>query len=131
MNKNESAIGQTIDELNLLKRKMTFLQHENLAQKNRLIELLKAPKESPDDLLEIAENYQNQFLQQDETLRLFTNDLTQLGESLAKDVGNETNFKNLAHRKNKLKHEIEFLDESYARLKKNFDNFLAVHFATN
>jgi ABC-type multidrug transport system ATPase subunit len=120
MNSRSILISQASDEVKLLKRVILYLQQENVTQKGKLVEILK--NQNGDlNFLEQVENYQNQFLQQDETFRLFWTDLSRLEKSF----GHSENmpWKTLCRQQEELKREIELLDKNYFKLKKDFDNF--------
>jgi hypothetical protein len=64
------------------KQQLASLQQENSLQKNELVKMLKNNHGENGSPLEIAERYQNRFLQQDETFRLMWNDLNRLERSV-------------------------------------------------
>ena len=122
MNSKSILISQAGEEVKLLKRIIIYLQQDNLTQKGKLVEILK--KQNSDlNFLEQVENYQTQFLQLDETFRLFWTDLAKLEKSFGQ-VENMP-WKTLCQQQEELKRDIELLDKNYFKLKNDFDNFLS------
>jgi hypothetical protein len=112
------------DEIGSWKKTLAFLQQENTFQKNKLVETLKN-EEKDTNFLEMAEQYQNQFLQQDEAFRLMWTDLTSLEKSMKDNiVKNNHTGKEIHYLQKKLKSEIKILDTNFEKLKNNFNGFL-------
>ncbi|MFI5185115.1 MAG: hypothetical protein ACHQF0_00155 [Chitinophagales bacterium] len=132
MNQMNFTLKQTIQEIESWKKTLVFLQHENLLQKDKLVEILKNSNGKAEDLLEIAEGYQNQFLRQDETFRLMWKDLTKLERSLLEDPGiNDHYEKQVNHWIKRLSKELRILDTNSIELKKDFNRFLDICFTEN
>jgi hypothetical protein len=132
METNFNIPKKTIRDMESWKKKLFFLEQENDGQKNKLVEVLKANAGKNENLLEIAEQYQNRFLQQDETLRLMWIDLAKLeksaNEEATGDTVNECHEKEVSRWQERLKNEIEILDNNFTELKNNFDSFLESFF---
>ena len=126
---SKNIIGQSIGEMNLWKKILAFLQQEHLSQKNKLVEILRNNKENAGDILEIAEGYQNKFLQQDEAFRLMWNDMVQFERSLGEIYGHRD--KDIIQRRKKLRQELEILDANFYELKTDFNKLFDFFFADN
>jgi hypothetical protein len=122
MNENV-VITQGNNEAEGWKRILGFLQQENIHQKNRLAEMLRRSNRN-EYLLEIAEHYQNRFLQQDEAFRLMWNDLSRL-ERLIKEemLKNHPHAGELSYRQMLLRKEIKSLELNFDKLKIDFARF--------
>lgn len=132
MGQNNIIPNQTIDEVESWKKILVFLQQENAIQKNMLAEVLKKNDSRNENLLETAEQYQNQFLQQDETLLFMWNDLAKLERLVKKDdFKNDYHERELSHRKKKLRKEIKMLDNNFSEMKNDFNNFLEIFLTPN
>lgn len=132
MDQNNIRLQQTIREMESWKQQLASLQQENSLQKNELVKMLKNNHGEKGSPLEIAEKYQNRFLQQDETFRLMRNDLTRLERSVTEySVINNQHQKRITDSRQKLRKEMELLDVTFDALKKEFSGFIASYFPNN
>ena len=129
MEENDVTLRRAVREMEFWKKQLVHLEQENSSQKNKLVMLLRNNDGDASDLLEIAENFQNQFLQQDETFRLMRNDLTKLAKSVVgQTVGDDHRQKEIKHWQKKLRREMKLLDVNFDDLRKGFARFLGVYF---
>jgi hypothetical protein len=113
-----------VEEREKWKRTLGFLQQENIMQKNRLAEILRRNAQNNDgNLLETAEQYQSQFLQEDEALRLMWNDLTSLENLIRDEKSKRHDLTEIKRRQDKLRREIESLQKHFHKIKAGFFNF--------
>lgn len=107
------------------KRILGLLEQENIVQKTRLAEMLKVHEKSDNEnLLEIAERYQSQFLQQDDTFRIMWNDLASLERSVDRESSKrEADLVKINDCQEKLRQEIKILQIHFNQLKEGFTNF--------
>jgi hypothetical protein len=123
MNENV-VITQANNEAEGWKRILGFLQQENIHQKNKLAEMLKRNNGRNEYLLEIAERYQSQFLQQDEAFRLMWNDLSRLERLIRGEMlKNHPHAGEVGCRQMMLRKEIKNLELNFDKLKSDFSRF--------
>ena len=123
MNEN-IVITQANNESEGWKRILGFLQQENIHQKNTLADMLKRNDGRNEYLLEIAEHYQSQFLQQDEAFRLMWNDLSMLDRLIKEEMpGNDPHTREACYRQMMLRKEIKDLELNFDKLKRDFSGF--------
>jgi hypothetical protein len=101
------------------KRLLDRLQQKNIAQKYHLAEMLKKEYRRKDKLVFLAEQYQTQFLQQDEALRLMRNDIAAL-ENLAI----KSQWDKMYQHEKKLEKEMKALRANFKRISSEFTIFL-------
>jgi len=101
------------------KRLLDRLQQKNIVQKYRLAEMLKKEYQRKEKFVLLAEQYHNQFLQQDEALRLMRDDVAAL-EGLA--IKNEC--EKIHHHKKKLEEEMKAFRANFKRISSEFTIFL-------
>lgn len=120
-------LKQAHKETKQWKSVLGFLEQENIFQKNKLAEILKRFGAKNGNLLEIAEQYQSQFLQQDEALRFIWNDLAELERSIEEEsLNNDNEAMKINNRKEKLRKEIDSLQMHFDQLKSHFLHFFEV-----
>jgi hypothetical protein len=123
MNENV-VITQANNEAEGWKRILGFLQQENIHQKNKLAEMLKRNNGRNEYLLEVAERYQSQFLQQDEAFRLMWNDLSRLERLIREEMlKNHPHAGEVGYRQMMLRKEIKNLELNFDKLKSDFSRF--------
>jgi vacuolar-type H+-ATPase catalytic subunit A/Vma1 len=124
MKRNNANTKQVTPETEAWKKILGFLQQENILQKNKLVVMLGNNHEKDEVLLEIAEQYQYQFLQQDETFRLMWNEIAGLEKLIEENGSDKTRARKISHRQKKLKKEVEALEINFDKLKSRFNNFV-------
>jgi hypothetical protein len=126
-NKNEVMsrldLAQIKSESDSWKRSLNFMIDENIHLKGRLTQILR--KEFNKDLLEVAENFHNNFIKQDELIGLLRNDIAELDALLLK--GNKTNLGEIKRKLTKLRDNLSNASKEFDQLKIAFNDYLAVH----
>jgi len=112
-------LEQTKQETQKWKRLLDRLQQNNIAQKYHLAELLKKKYQGKDKFILLAEQYQNQFLQQEEALRLMRSDVAAL-----EDLVVRYECEMIHHRKMKLEKEMKAFRANFKRISSEFTIFL-------
>lgn len=121
MKKIEKSIKleqQMRHELETWHRTLNYIQQENIYLKNRLADLIKNGMD--DALLEQVEYFQNQFLNKDAVIALLRRDIArenQLDGELA-EIKNHPKH-------NKLRKDMEMMEQEFNRLKFDFNNYLS------
>jgi len=124
MEQNNFKLKSVSREAETWKKVLGFLQQENILQKNKLAEMLGNHNGRNGDLLEIAEQYQHQFLQQDQAFRLTWHDIAEL-EKLVKEINpGVLDSKEITHGQKRLRKEIKTLEINFDKLKLGFHAFL-------
>lgn len=107
------------------RRMLGFLLQENAILKNRLAELVHESKVS-DDFLEMAEQYQTRFIQNDQIINLVRSDIAELDKLLTRNLHeNGLIVKAIARKQNKLRKELTTLESSFNEMKIQFNNYLS------
>jgi hypothetical protein len=127
MEQNNLKLKQVSREAEGWKKILGFLQQENILQKNKLAEMLGNHHGKNGDLLEIAEQYQHQFLQQDQAFRLMWCDITELEKLVEEKISYNGEIKKISHGQKKLREEIKTLEINFDRLRYGFNNFLGTN----
>lgn len=107
------------------KRSLEFIIEENIGLKNRLANVLKAVSYD-EDLLTVAEQYQNYFIREDETVHLLRKDIADLDKLLVKEIFMDGHvMDDLMHKQRKLSVEMKNAIGEFNKLKFDFNNYLA------
>ena len=123
MEQNNLKLKQVSREAEGWKKILGFLQQENILQKNKLAQMLGNHHEKNGDLLEIAEQYQHQFLQQDQAFRLMWHDIAEFEKLVEEKKSDNGDSKKISHGQKKLSEEIKTLEINFDKLKSGFNNF--------
>ena len=124
-------IQQYIYEVDTWNRLLDYLEEENILYKNRIAVILKNDTESL--LIEMIESFLNKFVLEDTIISIFRNDITKAKIKIlarGKDVEIEENADNYILSQNKLRKEIEIIEQQFNRLKFEFNKYLSEHFST-
>jgi Zn-finger nucleic acid-binding protein len=124
MEQNNLKLKQVSQETEAWKKILGFLQQENGLQKNKLAEMLGNHHGKNEDLLEIAEQYQHQFLQQDQAFRLMWYDIAELEKLIEETKSDNGGPSEISQGQKKLGEEIKTLEINFDKLKSGFNNFL-------
>lgn len=124
MEQNNFKLKQVSREAEEWKKILGSLQRENIFQKNKLAEMLGNHHGQNGDLLEIAEQYQHQFLQQDQALRIMWHDIAELEKLVEEKRSDNGESKKISQGQKKLREEIKTFEKNFDRLKTRFNNFL-------
>ena len=118
-------VGQFVKESDEWKRTLTFLSQENTFLKLRLADILNG-KEVSAGFLETAELYQSGFIQKDEIIKLLLNDVSKLDALLTKKSCDDGMLnQEIAHKQNRLRNQVKFLESEFNKLKVQFNNYLS------
>jgi len=104
------------------KRSLAFLLEENLILKHRLAELIRENR-MLSDLLDVAEEYQNRFIRNDEIINLMRLDIAGFDKLLIKDIYEDGSLmKGLIRKQKKLRREFKMLEVAFNELKTQFNH---------
>ena len=124
MNRPESKIKGFQHEIDTWKRNLEFIMGENTCLKTRLADVLKAVS-SDEDLLSAAEQYQNNFIREDETIQLLRGDIAKLDKLLAKGIYQDGQvISDVIRKQKKLAAEMKNAISGFNKLKFDFNNYL-------
>lgn len=116
-------LAQIKSESDSWKRSLAFMIDENIHLKGRLTQILK--KEVNKELLEMAENFHNHFIKQDELISLLRNDIAELDAVLLK--GSKDNLSDIKIKLIKLRDNVSNASKEFDQLKISFNDYLSVH----
>lgn len=106
------------------KRLLAFIMDENIHLKNRLTEVLKDKFNK--NLLDDLEYFHNNFIREDEMIRLMRNDIVELDELLVKEIFEDGKIIKQVERKlHKLHNDLENIQKQFGKLKFEFNNYLS------
>ncbi|MBS1622157.1 MAG: hypothetical protein JSS80_11035 [Bacteroidetes bacterium] len=124
MPNSELQIRQFHYESDTWKRNLEFIRQENAILKNRLAEVL---QNIPGDkeVLHTAEQYQNEFICEDELIQLLKKDIAKLDTLLLREASRDGEAeKDIITRQKRLSEEVKNVISSFNRLKFDFNNYL-------
>lgn len=106
-------------------RSLDFFKQENSYLKTRLSEVV--DQVTDNDFLALAEQYQNQFILKDEFIQELQHDIHEQEATLKKGFLTDNPAPNAKtiKRQEKLRNEIEYLEKDFARLRNEFNKYLA------
>lgn len=111
-------------ETSTWKRSLDFFMEETVQAKNRLSDILRNGFER--NLLDELEDFQNQFIQQDEIINLLRRDITELDKLLLNENRNEGISADLIERKlENLRHNLSNSERRFCDLLLDFNRYLA------
>jgi hypothetical protein len=102
------------------RRLLEFLQAENVFLKTRLARIANAS--IAPELLEQIEYFQNQFIGEDNSLALLRYDVARLRQD---SDHHNTDGAALLHHRKKLRKDIELAEQTFSKLKFEFNNYFA------
>ena len=111
-------------ETDAWRRMLAFLLQENAILKLRLAELVNENIVT-DSFLEMAEQYQNNFIRNDQTINFIRLDIAELDKLLMENLSeNGLIIKAIARRQKKLRKELTTLETTFSEIKIQFNNYL-------
>lgn len=120
----KSMIKQFQYESDAWRRMLAFLLQENAILKTRLSELVHE-REVSDDFMEMAEQYQNRFIQNDQIINFVRSDVTELDNLLTRNLHENGHImKTIARKQKKLRKELTTLETTFNEMKIQFNNYL-------
>lgn len=124
MTSSELKIRQFRHESDTWKRSLEFMMQENVNLKTRLAEVLQAIS-SDDDILNAAEQYQNEFIREDEAIHLLRRDIAKLDNLLVREAYDDGRLvRDVLNQRKKLSQEIRDTVAEFNKLKFDFNNYL-------
>ena len=119
-----SKLHQFHHEYQTWKRLLDFFKQENAFLKTRLSEVV--DHNTDKDFLALAEQFQNQFIIQDEFIDELKRDIHSMEFLLKEDALQQKNSpdKRKEAKQSKLRNEIEYLEKNFSRLKNEFNKYL-------
>jgi len=119
----ELKLKQLQFESNTWKRLLCFMMDENNHLKNRIAEILKDDVDK--NLLEEIENFQSNFIKQDELINLLRNDAAELDKLLIKKIFEDGKIIKEINKKLKdLRNNIPTIENQCTKVKLEFNKYL-------
>lgn len=110
------------------KRLLAFMMDENVHLKNRLSEVLKNGSDTT--LLGEMENFQNNFVREDELIRLLRKDIAEVDKLLVREVFEDGKIiKHLNKKMKTLRSNITQVEKKFGQLKSDFHSYLSENIA--
>jgi predicted nucleic acid-binding Zn-ribbon protein len=110
------------------KRLLAFMMDENVHLKNRLSEVLKNGSDTT--LLGEMENFQNNFVREDELIRLLRKDIAEVDKLLVIEVFEDGKIiKHLNKKMKTLRSNITQVEKKFGQLKSDFHSYLSENIA--
>ena len=122
---------QYIYEVATWDRLLDYLEEENIQYKNRIAVIVENGNESL--FIETIESFLNKFVMEDIIIAIFRDDITKAKIKIlakGKDVLTDRNADNNYFTQNKLRKEIEIIEQHFNGLKFEFNKYLSTHFNT-
>ncbi len=122
----ELKLKQLQYESETWKRLLSFIQEENVHQKNRLSEILK--EEINNNILDDVEAFYNSFLFEDEHIIFLRNEIDKVTKELQKDIFVEGKIKKSLEMKLKeLRNNIKDAERRFSQIKIAFNSYLSAN----
>ncbi len=119
----QKTLEQVKIESSTWKRLLDFFMEETVHAKNRLSDILRNGFER--NLLDELENFQSQFIQQDEIINLLRRDITELDKLLLNENRNEGISADLIEPKlENLRHNLSNSERRFCNLQIDFNRYL-------
>lgn len=119
----ELKLKQLQFESNTWKRLLRFMMEENNHLKNRIAEILKDDFDK--NLLKEIENFQSNFIKQDELINLLRNDAADLDKLLIPEIFEDGKINSEINKKLKnLRNNITTIEKQCTQVKLEFNNYL-------
>lgn len=123
-NKLKNLLSQYRYESETWKRYLQFIQQENNFLKTRLSQVLQ--HDTDVEFLERAEQFQNKFLSEDETVHLLRQDVHEIEKMLlANYAETQAAPAELLKKFNKLSQDMETVERNFYKLKTEFNSFVS------
>ncbi|MCY7290668.1 MAG: hypothetical protein LH615_00650 [Ferruginibacter sp.] len=117
-------IKQLKHETATWKRVLVFMQEENIHLKNRLSDVLK--ERFNKKMLNDVEDFQNNFIKEDELIGLLKNELAEIENSLLPDIFIDGTVDiNIDIKIKKLRTNIENAEKAFAKINNDFNIYLS------
>jgi hypothetical protein len=123
-------IIQFVNETESWGRLLSFFSQENVYLKTRLAEIVNSSL--PNEDIELAEKFQEDFLTQDKIISFLSGDLKEQKSLLQRDLYEDGQlFKKLMREQKKLRKHIKREAEWFAKIKNRFTDYLSTRFLNN
>ena len=110
-------------EADTWKRSLAFMMDENIHLKIRLSEILKDKYDAT--LLEVAEDFQSNFIKEDELIGLLRNDIAELDKLFGMEIFNDGwILKEIDVKLKNLRNNITTAERQFGKLKVDFNSYL-------
>ncbi len=120
----EIKLKQLQYESDTWKRLLGFMMEENIHLKNRLSDILK--DKFNEDLLEVVEIFQTDFIKEDEMIGLLRNEVVELDKLLVREIFEDgTIIKKVDAKIKNLRIKIQNVEKEFSNLKSEFNNYLS------
>ncbi|OSZ77131.1 hypothetical protein CAP36_11995 [Chitinophagaceae bacterium IBVUCB2] len=119
-------IQQYIYERDTWCRLLDYLEEENILYKNRIANILKSDSDSL--LIEMIESFLNKFVMEDAIISILRHDIAKANIKIVakgKDFGKDGNSTDIIITQDKLRGEIEIIEQQFNRLKFEFNKYLS------
>ena len=120
---SQIKLKQLQHESDTWKRSLAFMMDENVQLKNRLAEILKS--EFDNNLLEDIENFQNNFIRDDEMISLLKTDIAKLDKLLVREIFEDGQIvENIKRMLKEIRKNINIAESQFGKLKLEFNSYL-------
>lgn len=127
--RQDAAINQLIYEAESWGRWLAFFQQENFYFKMRLADMVSNSKN--DDVLVMAEKFQEDFLSQDRVISFLKEELKKQNKLLESEAdGNGQLLQEISYRQKAFENNIKKEEELFYKIKDSFHNYLSQHIDT-
>ena len=124
----QKKMQQVRIESNTWKRLLDFFREENVRSKNRLSDILRENFDR--SLLEDLENFQSQFVKQDELIGLLRNEIAELDKLLLDEKMHDDVRPAMIERKiGNLRHNLSNSERRFSELQLDFNKYLGENIA--
>ena len=116
-------LKQLQHESDTWKRSLGFMTDENVQLKNRLAEILRA--DFDENLLQDLENFQTNFIREDEMISLLKADIAKLDKLLVREIFEDGQIiENVNRMLREIRRKISFAETQFGKLKLEFNSYL-------
>lgn len=120
---SQIKLKQLQHESDTWKRSLAFMMDENVQLKNRLADILRS--EFDNNLLEDIENFQTNFIREDEMISLLKTDIAKLDKLLVREVFEDGHiFENINRILSEIRRNIGSAETQFVKLKLEFNSYL-------
>jgi hypothetical protein len=120
----KETIEQLISEAKSWEQHLYMFKQENIYFKTKLSEVVDPSTDK--NFLALAEQFQNQFILKDEFMDELIHDVREQQLKLVNLIKTNTPLSdNLIKKQKRLRHELEYLDKDFKRIKNEFISYLA------
>ena len=120
---SQIKLKQLQHESDTWKRSLAFMMDENVQLKNRLADILRS--EFDNNLLEDIENFQTNFIREDEMISLLKTDIAKLDKLLVREVFEDGQIvDNINRMLKEIRRNISIAETQFGKLKLEFNSYL-------